>query len=77
MTIRNGPQVERQTFVERHGSWQSCGGPTPLDAGAFQQMVRQNQEMARQQIMQAQQQMMQRQQELMQLRQLQIMGMRW
>jgi hypothetical protein len=25
MTIENGAHVERQTFVWRHGSWQSCG----------------------------------------------------
>jgi hypothetical protein len=47
--------------------------PVPLDAVAFQQMVRQNQERVRQQIMQTRQQNMQRQQEIMQRHLQQIM----
>ena len=48
----------------------------PLDSGAFEQMVRQNQERVRQHIIQTQQQIMQRHPELMQQHQLLIMGLR-
>jgi hypothetical protein len=49
--------------------------PTPLDTGAFEEMVRQNQEKVRQQIAESQQQIMQRHQEIVQQHSLQVMSL--